>query len=270
MTNTETVSTERLAFLKLWAEQSDDEITLKASEVRELLASRTQSPAEWQVEVQAAMSLMRRLGVTKLTWGDLAGMTSILAPDRSKEETGVRRLLDDNVIETIHGVYLMKVREYDADFRRDTPEDFWQKKYGTNLHSTGLGERWALKEALSQALSALETPPLHKEGEDHGRYLSRDDYCATDEGHPLDADYAAPVPVPVTSEADGGFWRTSRKFQIGDRVTKTKGSSWTGKVVGFYSTALTPVGYAVESENEPGSVQIYPEAALYVKPGEQG
>ena len=54
----------------------------------------------------------------------------------------------------------------------------------------------------------------------------------------------------------------ARKFTLGDRVTKTKGSSWTGKVVGFYSTTLTPTGYCVESENEPGSVQIYPEAAL--------
>jgi hypothetical protein len=52
------------------------------------------------------------------------------------------------------------------------------------------------------------------------------------------------------------------KFDIGERVTKIKGSSWTGKVVGFYSTSLTPMGYAVESENEPGSAQIYPEAAL--------
>lgn len=59
---------------------------------------------------------------------------------------------------------------------------------------------------------------------------------------------------------------TARKFKIGDRVTKTKGSSWTGHVVGFYSTSLTPVGYAVESENEPGSVQIYPEAALTAAP----
>lgn len=51
-------------------------------------------------------------------------------------------------------------------------------------------------------------------------------------------------------------------FRLGDRVTKTKGSSWTGRVVGFYTTSLTPEGYAVESENEPGSVQIYPRAAL--------
>ena len=60
--------------------------------------------------------------------------------------------------------------------------------------------------------------------------------------------------------------RKLRKFNLGDRVTKTKGSSWTGLVVGFYSTSLTPIGYAVESENEPGSVQIYPESALEPKP----
>ncbi len=54
----------------------------------------------------------------------------------------------------------------------------------------------------------------------------------------------------------------ARKFQLGDRVTKTKGSNWTGRVVGFYSTSLTPIGYAVESETEKGSVQIYPEQAL--------
>lgn len=52
------------------------------------------------------------------------------------------------------------------------------------------------------------------------------------------------------------------KFSLGQRVRKIKGSSWQGRVVGFYSTELTPMGYAVESEREPGSVQIYPEAAL--------
>ena len=52
------------------------------------------------------------------------------------------------------------------------------------------------------------------------------------------------------------------KFAIGDRVSKKSGANWNGRVVGFYSTALTPIGYAVESEREIGSVQIYPEAAL--------
>ena len=52
------------------------------------------------------------------------------------------------------------------------------------------------------------------------------------------------------------------KFTLGDRVRKTKGSQWHGTVVGTYSTALTPEGYAVESSTEIGSVQIYPAAAL--------
>lgn len=52
------------------------------------------------------------------------------------------------------------------------------------------------------------------------------------------------------------------EWKIGTRVRKKSGSAWQGRVVGYYSTALTPEGYAVESEREPGSVQIYPRAAL--------
>lgn len=52
------------------------------------------------------------------------------------------------------------------------------------------------------------------------------------------------------------------KFEIGQRVRKTKGSQWKGVIVGTYSTELTPEGYAVESDTEHGSVQIYPAAAL--------
>lgn len=52
------------------------------------------------------------------------------------------------------------------------------------------------------------------------------------------------------------------KYKLGDRVRKIKGSQWQGKVVGFYSTDLTPEGYAVESDTEKGSVQIYPVSAL--------
>ena len=62
------------------------------------------------------------------------------------------------------------------------------------------------------------------------------------------------------------FKGAPHQHQLGDRVTKVSGSSWTGLVVGFYSTALTPVGYAVESETEKGSVQIYPEKALRAAP----
>lgn len=52
------------------------------------------------------------------------------------------------------------------------------------------------------------------------------------------------------------------QFRVGERVTKVKGSSWTGKIVGVYTSSLTENGYCVESEKEPGSVQIYPETAL--------
>lgn len=52
------------------------------------------------------------------------------------------------------------------------------------------------------------------------------------------------------------------KFQMGSRVRKIKGSRWQGRIVGTYSTELTPEGYAVESETEHGSVQIYPAHAL--------
>jgi dihydrofolate reductase (trimethoprim resistance protein) len=52
-------------------------------------------------------------------------------------------------------------------------------------------------------------------------------------------------------------------FKMGDLVKK-KGSKgqWHGRVVGFYSASCTPIGYAVESLFEVGSVQIYPESAL--------
>lgn len=73
--------------------------------------------------------------------------------------------------------------------------------------------------------------------------------------HPL---YAA----PVAQTAPQG------KFAMGDRVKKTSGSEWVGHVCGTYSTALTPEGYAVESEAHAGSVQIYPDKALEAAPKE--
>ena len=62
-------------------------------------------------------------------------------------------------------------------------------------------------------------------------------------GHPIQS------PLPAT-------------FGLGERVRKKSGAAWQGHVVGWYSTKLTPEGYAVESEAHPGSVQIYPVAAL--------
>jgi dihydrofolate reductase (trimethoprim resistance protein) len=72
----------------------------------------------------------------------------------------------------------------------------------------------------------------------------------------IEAMGAVVVPVEATDTDKKG------QFRIGDRVTKIKGSQWTGRVVGFYSTTLTPEGYAVESETEIGSVQIYPATAI--------
>lgn len=53
-------------------------------------------------------------------------------------------------------------------------------------------------------------------------------------------------------------------FAMGDMVRKKSGSQWEGVIVGFYSTSLTPEGYAVESSSHAGSVQIYPAKALEV------
>lgn len=58
------------------------------------------------------------------------------------------------------------------------------------------------------------------------------------------------------------FTQAGARWRINDWVSKKSGSSWRGRVCGFYRTALTPVGYAIESHWEPGSVQIFPEAAL--------
>lgn len=51
-------------------------------------------------------------------------------------------------------------------------------------------------------------------------------------------------------------------FSFGDWVKKKSGAEWQGRIVGWYSTALTPEGYAVESASHKGSVQIYPVTAL--------
>ena len=71
---------------------------------------------------------------------------------------------------------------------------------------------------------------------------------------------------PPALDSDEGLrqaWPdTHRTFGIGDNVRKVRGSQWHGRIVGWYSTELTPEGYAVESDRERGSVQIYPASAL--------
>lgn len=61
---------------------------------------------------------------------------------------------------------------------------------------------------------------------------------------------------------DHQFPESHSTFKYGDYVVKVSGSQWTGKIVGWYSTDMTPEGYAVESSNHIGSVQIYPVKAL--------
>lgn len=52
------------------------------------------------------------------------------------------------------------------------------------------------------------------------------------------------------------------KIPLRTRVRKKSGSEWQGRVVGYYSTDLTPNGICVESDAHAGSVQIYPAHAL--------
>lgn len=52
------------------------------------------------------------------------------------------------------------------------------------------------------------------------------------------------------------------KFKLKDKVRKKSGAEFSGKVVGTYSTELTPEGYNVESRFHKNTVQLYPAAAL--------
>lgn len=73
---------------------------------------------------------------------------------------------------------------------------------------------------------------------------------------------AAPAALDSHEGLHQSWPDTHKKFKIGDNVRKVRGSQWHGRVVGWYSTELTPEGYAVESDTERGSVQIYPASAL--------
>lgn len=66
----------------------------------------------------------------------------------------------------------------------------------------------------------------------------------------------------VLGMSSNGEWPAGALYSFGDRVRKKRGSQWQGRVCGFYSTENTPIGYAIESEREIGSVQVWPEVAL--------
>lgn len=57
------------------------------------------------------------------------------------------------------------------------------------------------------------------------------------------------------------------KFDLQQLVKKKSGSFWRGRIVGYYSTKQTPIGYSVQLEIagmviENAPVQLYPESAL--------
>ena len=73
---------------------------------------------------------------------------------------------------------------------------------------------------------------------------------------------AAPAALDSHATLRAAWPDTHKTFKFGDPVRKVRGSQWHGRIVGWYSTELTPEGYAVESDTERGSVQIYPASAL--------
>jgi hypothetical protein len=81
----------------------------------------------------------------------IAALRNIL--DNPPKEAEVTVTEED--VELARCVYLAKVEEYDHDFERvlSMPDGAWEQKYGTNMHSTSLGQRWAMRAALVAALS---------------------------------------------------------------------------------------------------------------------
>jgi hypothetical protein len=47
-------------------------------------------------------------------------------------------------------------------------------------------------------------------------------------------------------------------WKFGTPLCKKYGPYWRGRVVGYYSTENTPIGYVIESVFEPGSLQTHP------------
>ena len=82
------------------------------------------------------------------------------------------------------------------------------------------------------------------------------------EGWPAKCDEIARFLQSQFSERDPKFDALRENWPLGTLVRKTKGSRWQGKIVGYYSTELTPYGVSIESSTEIGSVQIYPVSAI--------
>lgn len=110
-----------------------------------------------------------------------------------------------------------------------------------------LHQRLSQEGTLEHRHRAVGEPSLSGSADDHSQERSGMDQTSNDVSTPVAGQFALP-------------WGAT--FALGDRVRKKSGAAWQGQVVGWYSTKLTPEGYAVESESHPGSVQIYPVAAL--------
>jgi hypothetical protein len=68
--------------------------------------------------------------------------------------------------------------------------------------------------------------------------------------------------LATVAAANDEAWPSDALHEFGAWVQKKGRASWRGRIVGWYRTDITALGYAVESAYEPGSVQIYPETAL--------
>ncbi len=66
---------------------------------------------------------------------------------------------------------------------------------------------------------------------------------------------------PLAAVAPDG-WPHDADRALGSLAQKKGRSAWRGRIVGWYRTELTALGYAIESSFEKGSVQIYPATAL--------
>lgn len=69
---------------------------------------------------------------------------------------------------------------------------------------------------------------------------------------------------PIIFDADKP---ATNRLPIGTKVNKISGLGRVpGTIVGYYSTATTPIGYCIESSVLPGSVHIYPAHAIQKDP----
>ncbi len=103
---------------------------------------------------------------------------------------------------------------------------------------------------------ARATRPAQTEQQPIGYLTAGDRFIRLAPGIPPRHDDTPLYAAPIAQTAPQG------KFRMGDRVKKSTGSEWVGRVVGWYSTEQTPEGYAVESSAHRNSVQIYPVTAL--------